>query len=535
MVQSIPAYAHSEFTSSNPTNGAVLKESPKNIEISFSDKINLSFDSFRLLDSDSKQIKTKMPKVEKTGNSMIVEIPKLKDGHYVVVYSIVSEDSHVIKGAISFSVGKKVIQNVDDNQISKLLESKKTPTYLGFTRNILQFILYISIALTIFLIVFRVFIFDDIKNKQLNILFYLATIFGITSSILSIGIQAAAEGSFSISKVFSSTIIFQEIDTRIGTLYAIRAVLFILLAVLWKLNIKIFTKFILPILALSILLTIALAGHASSGEYQQIAFIFDIIHVLAASIWFGGLLALPILLKKANYKEILRKFSTIALYCVIAILVTGIFAAWRQIGNVEVAINTFYGKLVLAKMAMYILLILTAVYTRKFTRMILKQEANISDDTRIKKRILKYIYFECLVLIFVMSTTSVLVNAVPARISYNASVTKQVVTKKSIIEITVDQTKFGPNEIHVYVLNKNGTPKQVGVGINTLQEKIAVLSWSNPDAKIDKLPVDLRFLGLNHFISTNSFIPSPGNWELQVRINIDDFNSEYASIKINFN
>lgn len=121
------AYAHSEFASSNPTNGSVLKASPKTIELKFSDKITLSADALQLVDSKSKIIKTKKPKLSSPNVSFSVDIPKLKDGNYIALYSVVSGDTHVIKGAISFSVGDetKANQSTNQNQIAKLLAEKK--------------------------------------------------------------------------------------------------------------------------------------------------------------------------------------------------------------------------------------------------------------------------------------------------------------------------------------------------------------------------------------------------------------------------
>lgn len=122
-----------------------------------------------------------------------------------------------------------------------------------------------------------------------------------------------------------------------------------------------------------------------------------------------------------------------------------------------------------------------------------------------------------------------MVETVPAKVAINASITKQVVTKKSIVEVNVESTKFGFNTVHVYVLDRNGSPLRVGEGINTLQESIIDATWSNKDKNIENLPVTMRFLGLNHFSSTKSYIPAPGKWTLSINVKIDEFTS--VSIK----
>lgn len=526
------ASAHSEFVSSSPSNGEVLSESPKTIDVTFSDKISLSLDSFQLLNSKSAKIDTEKAKITNSKLTLSVEIPKLKDDNYIVIYTIVSADTHVIKGAFSFTIGdasKAQSQSENQNQIAELLAEKETPRSTRLASLVSHFLIFVSIALIIAAIAFKLLILEAKLNKKNNIFFYITTLLCIAATFISVGLQAATSGNYKLSKAFSPNVLNQEFHTQYGKIYFLRIIICLLAIFVWKFSQSIIVKAVLLLSAWGLALTPALTGHASSGEFKQLTFIFDVAHVIAASIWIGGLILIPFYYRDSKFKNIVSKFSKIAFYCVITILITGLYAFWRQSKTLEAARFTFFGQLVFYKIAIFISLIVIAYFSRSQVKKLLSK----SDDQN-KKKLIKLIYLESILLVVVMMLTSVLVNSVPAKTAIDAGTTKQIVSKKYIIEVDINTTKAGFNNVHVYLLNKNGTPKQAGEGINALQEELIVATWSNDDKKIEALPLKMRFLGLNHFVSTESNVPSPGVWTLSIRIKIDEFTNEFGTVKIKF-
>jgi hypothetical protein len=45
------------------------------------------------------------------------------------------------------------------------------------------------------------------------------------------------------------------------------------------------------------------AGHAASGPHEAVALVIGVLHVLAASVWIGGLAAVPALLRSARSRR----------------------------------------------------------------------------------------------------------------------------------------------------------------------------------------------------------------------------------------
>ena len=123
-------------------------------------------------------------------------------------------------------------------------------------------------------------------------------------------------------------------------------------------------------LALSacLLASIALAGHSASGEVLEFALqVFtDVLHLLAAGAWLGGLVPLFLLLRHCDragargvheaahalIRGVTRRYSRMAIVCVSMLLATGGINAWALVGGVPQLFGTPYGRLLLLKLAL---------------------------------------------------------------------------------------------------------------------------------------------------------------------------------------
>src|SRR5690348_4470699 len=95
-------------------------------------------------------------------------------------------------------------------------------------------------------------------------------------------------------------------------------------------------------LAIGVALTSALSGHAADWGDVTPSVLLDWLHVLAASLWIGGLAAL-----------------TLAV-----LLLSGIYNAWVQLPDVAAFRDTPYGRVLLAKIALVIALVALGATSR---------------------------------------------------------------------------------------------------------------------------------------------------------------------------
>ncbi|CAN5357048.1 cytochrome c oxidase assembly protein [soil metagenome] len=103
--------------------------------------------------------------------------------------------------------------------------------------------------------------------------------------------------------------------------------------------------------ALATLLPLGLTGHSSSGGSHDLATNSLLIHLFAASLWAGGLLALlaHALRRSGGHADLAaRRFSRVALWCFVAMGVSGVINALVRM-RPEDLLDTRYGVLILVK------------------------------------------------------------------------------------------------------------------------------------------------------------------------------------------
>lgn len=109
------------------------------------------------------------------------------------------------------------------------------------------------------------------------------------------------------------------------------------------------------ILSLILLLLLSIAGliapvfqsHAASGGSHSLVVGSLVIHVIALSMWVGGILAIA-MLSASDRAIAVPRFSQLALWAAIAVVISGTVNAWTRL-NFESAWNSTYAYIVIAK------------------------------------------------------------------------------------------------------------------------------------------------------------------------------------------
>ena len=113
------------------------------------------------------------------------------------------------------------------------------------------------------------------------------------------------------------------------------------------------------LLSLCIALTTSLTGHAGDWGDRSLAVLADWIHAVAAGTWIGGLfgLALAVFPDRARWPaallgQIARRFSRLAGYCLLAVVVTGAYNVWIQVPGPSALWTTTYGEALIVKLVL---------------------------------------------------------------------------------------------------------------------------------------------------------------------------------------
>src|SRR5690349_12589079 len=123
--------------------------------------------------------------------------------------------------------------------------------------------------------------------------------------------------------------------------------------------------------ARAVALTTALSGHAADWGDVTPSVFFDWLHVLAASLWIGGLAALTLAVfpaaPEATGGALTRacaRFSRLAAWSLAVVALSGVYSAWVQLPDVAAFRDTPYGRVLLAKIAVVIALVALGATSR---------------------------------------------------------------------------------------------------------------------------------------------------------------------------
>ncbi|WP_374967785.1 cytochrome c oxidase assembly protein [Terrabacter sp. BE26] len=116
------------------------------------------------------------------------------------------------------------------------------------------------------------------------------------------------------------------------------------------------------------LLVLGLAGHAGGSADHETAVNGIAVHLLAAAVWVGGLLAIVVLRHRLGdaLGVVARRFSAVALWCFVALAVSGVLTATTRLGSWS-DLTTPYGVLVLVKVAALAVLGVAGAVHRRVT------------------------------------------------------------------------------------------------------------------------------------------------------------------------
>jgi putative copper resistance protein D len=117
---------------------------------------------------------------------------------------------------------------------------------------------------------------------------------------------------------------------------------------------------------------LAWVGHVASSEepLRALRLTADVLHLLAAGAWLGALAPLVYLLGLSASVhdgiagEIARRFGMLGLASVSLLALTGIANAWFLVGSIQALLGSPYGRLLLAKLVLFLIMLLLAAYNR---------------------------------------------------------------------------------------------------------------------------------------------------------------------------
>jgi copper transport protein len=543
LLTAAPASAHATLSSTEPVGGTAVASSPERVVLRFSETVQIPLGSIRVFASPSgKQIETGAAGHDEGGRAVAVKLPKLDDGSFIVTWRVTSADAHPIHGAFTFTVGSSPGGAEDAALVQKLLASGNGSTTVGAVYAVVRFTAFAALVLLVGGLAFVSLIWPAGAGiARTRRLLWGAWGAAFVSTAVGIPVQGVYSAALPLSKVVSSTVLSGVLDERFGQVWTARLFLLGLLAALLVIMGRRAPNRPLLIaggvLSAALLLTPGLAGHAATQDLVALAVVSDVVHLLAVSLWLGGLALLAVaVLPRGEADEmsaVVPRFSRLAFGAVIAILVTGTFQSWRAVRSTAALTETTYGRLLIVKVVLFAVLVGLGALSRRVVqaryrvpaaRLSFGPGAATADpDGATVAQLRRAVGAETVIAVVVLAVTALLVNAQPARSALAQPFSAEMRSDLVWVNVTVDPAKAGPTDLHIYTLSPTGSQQEV-------QDLTA--RFTLPSDDVGPLTVPVQRAGPGHFSAYDYNLPLRGQWKLEIKALLSDIDEATLSTTI---
>lgn len=524
------AAAHAALLSSSPADGAVVAAAPREVVLTFGEAVSVPPEGVRVLGPAGLRVDDRRPgHAGGDGRTARVGLaPRLAEGTYVVSWRVVSADSHPVSGGFTFSVGHlsaapAVTAGGGQGLVGAAYEVGRGVAYAGFL---------VLAGGAFFAAACRA---GAPAPPALRRLLALAWAALLAATALLLVLRTPYESGAG----FGAAAVRETLGGRPAQALVVRLLLVAALGGVLRRAAAGAPSRALAVAAgaaaVGTAATWAAVEHASAGPQPALAVPLDLLHLLAAAVWLGGLAGLLVTLAAEPLREAAGaavRFSRAAQGAVAVLAATGAYQAWRQVGSWHALGATGYGRLLLAKLAAVAVLLAVAGYSRRWT-------ARAADGgvRRLRWSVAAEAGTGALVLALTVALTSTrparteqevaAVAAAPAATVY-AEVPFDTGAAggrgRGTVAVVMDPGRPGDNSLQAVVLTRGGA---LGV-VPELRIRLAL-----PERAVGPLEVPLTQRGAA-WEADDLRLPLPGRWTMTVVVRTSriDEDTETAQVEI---
>jgi putative copper export protein/methionine-rich copper-binding protein CopC len=415
------ALAHAILLNSSPAKDAILSTPPTRVQMWFSEDLNPALSTAEVINAQRQRVDQDDAHVN-ADNSKELDLSlqaNLSPAVYIVVWrSDSADDGHALLGSFIFTVtapGGSVPQLAPGSNPGQGLlgDINATGTLDGAALFYLVMVTLVDLGAIFWAagLLWVNFVLQPVSERQreeqtlnwqveqrFEQRFSLPVLLGLLLANLGVlyGQVLTLTGNNWTAALNMHLLLEQGTSGRFGTYWLMRmavlllAVLVSLAMLMWKQRpgaIKRALPLLNLFLASLLLLALTMSGHAAavSSDVLPYSVIIDWLHLMAASLWIGGMLYilliyLPVLNSRAHPERarsllaVLPRYSVLAIAGVLLMSVTGPFTASFHLNSLDQLLTTAYGRTLVVKSALVGALLLTSAYHVLWLRPRMKKE-----------------------------------------------------------------------------------------------------------------------------------------------------------------
>lgn len=531
LLQASPAWAHAALLTSDPQDGVVLDTAPREVVLTFNQPVGIGLGAVRVVGPDGERADGGAPELRDGGRQVVAALPYAdRDGTYVLLWRVLSEDSHPVSGASTFSVGSP-------STPAATVQAEETGT--GTALRAARLVGYVGLLLLVGAVVVPLVAWPAglllRPVRRLQAVGWSLALLGSSGTLLAQGPNAAG-----LPLTRAVDLLPEVLGTRYGTAHVVRLALLLVLGVLliWLRRARTRERVAVAAVGLPLLVTWSLAGHPAAGDLRTVAVPLDALHLLAVGTWTGGLVVLlTALLRRRDLDELrsgLGRWSRLATVAVSAMVLTGLFAGWREVRSIDAFGGTDYGRLLLLKTVVVIAMLYAGARGRHLVGRHVAPRRTVvhaasselmasptvhvqpEPDETVRRSLRRSTLAEAGLAAVVVLVTTVLVDTPPAVSAYARPLSVVLEADDALtVQLDLDSARVGPNTLHVYLTTTGGR----AIDVPEVTGRI-----TRDDQSV---PVAIRRISLGHYEATQQLVvPYAGQWDLEVVVRRSDIESD---------
>jgi len=521
------ASAHAAYDRSNPAANSIVPMAPARVEIWFTERLETSGTSAQLYNSSGQPVAGTASRLGDEPKQLILDLPGgLANGTYTVAWETLSaDDGHPAQGYFAFTIGTEA--DVQQTVAPSVTTDSGAPQWMRTTS---RWAALIGVAAAtaiwpIWLFVFRPS-FSPVwqagprlvdRTRRIAIS---ALLLAFAGDLYALLVQAADLTTGTYLDRLQTVLT----DTRYGRLWLLRIGLLLaysvalLIAAWWWPQRRPGRTIVALLLALSLPLPISLNAHASAESTgRTVAIATNFVHLLAASVWIGGLFMLVGALvpslrdltargRKVMLVRLLPRFSIIALTSWGVLIVTGLYQAWLEVGNLDGLLDTPYGRSLLIKLIILVPLLALAAFNLFVVTGRIRESPDSGSTVIWSKHLARAVSAEVVLVVILLLVVGRLTSLPPARgvlASRTSAIELSLQANDRTGTLTINPGAAGPN---YYRLKLSGSAVPA--------DSEALLRLNIPSQDIGEKEVKLTPVADGAFEGHGSELSIAGDWQI---------------------
>lgn len=539
LLPAAPAQAHAYLLESTPSNGETIAQSPAAVVVQLSGGVTLpdSDRTGRVLDSEGNRVDAGGVELSADRTQLTIPLqPDLPDGVYIVSWTVISDDSHVMGGSIQFGVNVPAtfVETVEA-QPDRLLT-----TIAGILKGILYLGLVVGLGAPP---AARLFGLSEESRRRLWSWARAGLAVAGAASLLQplvqfLWVQSGLGADLYGTGTDASPIDWSGFGPSLGETYALAvwlrllllAIAFAILTLGHRLPDGRARTLTWVAITVAVAYTVAVNGHGGAGESWQLLAV--VLHATGAIVWLGGLVVLVGLLLRRRLSELeLRRFgawSALAGTAVAVIVLSGLVQTAAQVQFPGALTSTTYGTALLLKLA----LVLAALALGASGWWWARRERRRADSRPAPGRtaaLRRRVTAELTLGVAIVVLSGILSTLVPASADYRPVVSQTIEIGPYEVEVDIVNARTGSQYVRLRAVGDESAPPpaQLELEFSSEQNDVAGIEaktryrGTEPVGPFDPVPV--------RFQTAPVTVPLGGQWQLNILLVVDEWR-QYAGV-----